>query len=226
MKFLCIICLVFLSITMSSCKKHSIDQNENEYGQRTRPRGNSANSSRYDAKNESIYIDNKLQTKDIEEIKSKAALNKHDNQEQNCSDYRAKGTSAGFLNLSQPIRNCMAKSIDESLIPLCEEERLVKNALKTEQDSVRRQELENYLQGIQVAKQEVKADLYERANEFDSASSAITDELDNKFSSGGLGNVLLGITTKSLVRNETAGFRSFLDIRSSQACGGLIDLKK
>ena len=50
----------------------------------------------------------------------------------NCTQYKNSNSFSilGRFSLSKPIQNCLAQALDESLKPICEHERDLKNALK------------------------------------------------------------------------------------------------
>ena len=152
---------------------------------------------------------------DLKELKKRGSSQK-------CSEYK---TSSSFnifgdASLLEPIKNCMAQSIDQGLKPLCDQEKTLKKELKNENDPNRQAEIKEQLFDIENIKQDITNDLYLLATEFDEIAEVASNKIEDRRTNNPLTN-LLNTVGNVYVKQEFRGFTRFLDSKVNNACSGL-----
>lgn len=148
--------------------------------------------------------------------------------DQNCAEYQSSVSSfrpltdllsTWFTGSSQnnPFRKaeaCLVKSIDQSLKPLCEEERLLKDELKEFKDDPEIvDEIEEEREGIEDAKFEYADILYEFADGADDfADTLVSEDTENRWK----------ILKNLLVTREARGYADVIAIRARRLCGSTL----
>ena len=144
-----------------------------------------------------------------------------------CTKYKDHSTFSilGKASPIQPLRNCIAKAVDEGLKPICDQEKQAKKLLdhyKNQGDKDRVKETEEYLLSFEEVKYEMVDYIYKIADEFDRITEDVLDEIeDHKDKS--LADKLFGNSSKIVVKSELGGFTRLLDTKARMACGSQID---
>lgn len=220
MKFLYLFILFLFSFSLTFCNPFSLDDDG---------RGRKRDS----ARGEGRFKLPEIKDIDLDEIKKKSFL-------ENCHDYNDAGCFSllGQISPARPVCNCIAKSVDEGLKPLCEYEDDLEEALeyyedKRDDDQV--EEIKEHLLEVEEAKYEIADELYAMADEFDEVKGDVLDEIDDHYDKKEeekddhgltIGQTLLKGLTKSVTRSEFGGLVRVLDSRARIACRNPIDFSK
>ena len=146
-----------------------------------------------------------------------------------CSKYKNYSSFSilGESSLTLPLRNCIAKAVDEGLKPICDQEKQAKELLdhyKDQRDKDRIEETEMYLLNLKEAKYDFMDFIYEIADEFDEIEQHMLDEIDDeKDENSNLLEKFLHSGAKILVKSEFGSFTKLLDTKARMACGNQID---
>ena len=152
----------------------------------------------------------------INELKEKGSARK-------CSKYSNSGSFSilGDASLLEPVRNCFAQSIDQGLKPLCDQEKALKQALKTESEPVIQEEIEGELAEVEEAKYHIAEDLYYIAHEFELISEEAVEDFEKERSDHDPWGNLINTLGSIFVKSEIGGFSRFLNSKVNNACRGV-----
>ena len=163
---------------------------------------------------------------DLTDISAEEIVNK--SMSGNCGDYRNASSFSIFGDKSpfKKAQNCLAKALDESLGPLCEDEKKAKQLLRIyekERDEVAVQEVEEYLNDLEEIKYDTAEEIYYMADGFyeqcEEWDNEWEDEIDEaKEKDRRWYNKLLKRAGKMVVSTECQGFRRIADSRGRNPC--------
>ena len=154
--------IVFFSLT--SCNPFSLD--DSKEGKRDSAEGQ-----------KDFKPHPELKELDLKELKDKVF-------DGDCTKYKDHSTFSIFGKASptQPLRNCIAKAVDEGLKPICEQEKQAKELLDhytNQRNKAGVEETEEYLLSLEEAKYEMVDYIYEIADEFDKIAEDALDEIND-----------------------------------------------
>ena len=158
-----------------------------------------------------------IQDLDISELtKSIASEVKSDGG--NCSDYNSGVASFSFSNFSKAFKNCMAKTIDDQLAPLCEHEDQLNNYECGRDDDACEDKLDEAKDSLEATKDQVIDQIYQIADALDETYLKASDAMPD--------DALVGRLIKSFADIEFGGYVLFLENKANAVCGLKLDFSK
>jgi len=210
MKALYFILFLFL---ISACEPLNLDDAGG-----TKPRNPAK---RDTAKGEDIFkIPDNPKPSDYREVAKKAI--------ENCQKY----TSTGLFgrSLTEPIRNCLAKAVDEGLTPMCNRKAQAQRLLKLYQkegDHEKIDATQDYISALDDVIYDYTDDIYELADEVDDTAEELLDDLEEEKERNDDFGSRVGVTLgKFLVKREVGSITTMLDQKAKLACQGQLDFSK
>ena len=217
MKLLSII-FILLLLSLSSCTRVNYNQEQNRIKQE-----------RSDDQNNDLpnFTLDEIQDLDLDELKDKIDL-----KSENCGDYKSITPSLHIISdpifrffgtKNNPIRslkNCLAKSIDDSLRPVCEaEQRLNELEREHRDDDLALAEIDQARYNVETIKYSVVDSLYEAADDLDRAYGKKLDKLLDK-NSGSTGDII-----ELVLDTEIGSFVQFFENKANSVCLDTIDFR-
>ena len=166
---------------------------------------------------------------DLEGISGSEIVNK--SMSESCANYRNASSFSifGDKSPSKALQNCLAKAMDDSLRPLCEDEKKAKKLKRIYEEDRNyelAEEMEEYLYDLEETKQDTANEIYFMADQFYDQCAEWEDDLEEeldlkdeiKSDAKRLFEKFAVRGAKFLVSSECQGFSRVLDSRGRNPC--------
>lgn len=196
-----IFAVIFL---LSSCKPYSLDD-----GKGPRVRDNEKGRVKFDLPDiKEIGLDEIRENKDV------------------CKDYEnhtSKSLVLGENSPLNPVVNCIAYNIDKGLKPLCDLEKEVREELNNTRNDREAEELDIYLQDIEVEKELFVDHIYDIADPIYDFCEDVEDDIDDKVDEidNGIARALTGAIADLTVNAECRRVYRVMESKAGLACVNL-----